>query len=67
MFGGQGNMTKTVANFTGDDGRPAVRVAVNANAGSTLAAVALDPAQKNVGAITPDVRAALTETVKAAS
>lgn len=67
MFGGQGNMTKTVANFTGDDGRPAVRVSVNANAGPTIASVALDPAQKNIGAVTPDARAALTETVKAAS
>lgn len=67
MFGGQGSMTRTVANFRGDDGQPAVRVNVNANAGSTLAAVALDPAEKNVGAVSPDVRATLTETVKAAS
>lgn len=67
MFGGQGNMIRTVANFTGDDGKPAVRVGVDANAGSTLAAVALDPAQKNVGAVSPDVRSVLTETVKAAS
>lgn len=65
MFGGQGNMTRTVANFTGDDGKPAVRVNVNANAGSTLASVALDPAEKNVGAVTPDVRKVLTETVAA--
>lgn len=67
MFGGQGNMTRTVANFRGDDGMPAVRIGVNANAGATLASVALDPAQKNVGATTPDARAVLTETVKAAS
>lgn len=67
MFGGQGNMTRTVANFTGDDGQPAIRVAVRANAGPTLAAVALDPEQKNVGATTPDARATLTETVKTAN
>lgn len=63
MFGGQANMVKTVAAMTGDDGRPAVRVAVNANAGSTIASVALDPAQKNVGAATPEARASLVETV----
>lgn len=65
MFGGQGNMTKTVANFTGDDGQPAVRVGVKANAGATLAAVAVDPAQPNIGATTPDARAALQEKVSA--
>ena len=65
MFGGQGNMTKTVANFTGDDGRPAVRVNVGANAGSTLAAVAIDPEQKNVGAVTPDARTVLESKVSA--
>ncbi len=66
MFGGQGNMTKTVANFTGDDGQPAVRVAVKPNAGPTLASVALDPVQKNIGATTPEARVVLAETVKAA-
>lgn len=65
MFGGQGNMTRTVANFTGDDGQPAVRVSVKPNAGSTLAAVAVDAAQPNVGASTPDARAVLEN--KAAS
>lgn len=65
MFGGQGSMTRTVANFRGDDGQPAVRVGINANAGSTLASVALDPAEKNVGATTPDARKVLTETVAA--
>lgn len=67
MFGGQGSMTRAVANFRGDDGMPAVRIGVNANAGPAVAAVALDPMQKNVGATTSDVRAVLTETVKAAS
>src|ERR1700730_914554 len=33
MFGGQANMVKSVAAMTGDDGKPAVRVGVNANAG----------------------------------
>lgn len=63
MFGGQGNMTRTVANFTGDDGRPAVRVNVSANAGPTLAAAAVDPAQPNIGASTPDARAVLQDKV----
>ena len=53
MFGGQGSMTRTVANFTGEDGQPAVRVNVRANAGPTLAAVATDPAQPNVGPTSP--------------
>lgn len=67
MFGGQANMVKTVAAITGDDGEPAIRVNVKANAGASVASVALDPKQKNIGAISPDVRATLTETVKAAS
>lgn len=67
MFGGQASMTRSVASFRGDDGMPMVRIGVNANAGPSMAAVALDPTQKNVGAATPDVRATLTETVKAAS
>jgi len=65
MFGGQGNMTKTVANFTGDDGEPAVRVSVKPNAGTSLAAVAVDPQQPNIGAATPDARTVLI--AKAAS
>lgn len=65
MFGGQGSMTRAVANFTGDDGQPAVRVSVKPNAGPTLAAVAVDPAQPNVGASSPDARAVLQ--TKAAS
>lgn len=65
MFGGQGNMTKTVANFTGDDGQPAVRVLVKPNAGTSLAAVSVDPAQPNIGATTPEARNVLI--VKAAT
>lgn len=64
MFGGQASMTRSVANFLGDDGMPVVRIGVNANAGKSMAAVALDPAQKNVGAITPDVRETLAATAK---
>lgn len=59
FMSGQGSLTKTVAGFTGDDGRPAVRVGVNANAGSALAAVAVDPAQPNIGAVTPAARETL--------
>lgn len=66
MFGGQGNMAQTVANFQGDDGLPAVRVSVNANAGTGLASAAIDPAQKNIGAATPEARSALIETAKGA-
>lgn len=66
MFGGQGNMVKSVAAFTGDDGRPALRVGVNANAGSTLAAVAVDPSQPNVGAVDAATRTTLQATAKGA-
>lgn len=62
---GQGSLVKDVANITGDDGKPAVRINVNANAGAALASAALDPALSNVGASTPEVRAVLTETVRA--
>jgi len=61
------NTVKSVAAVTGDDGKPAIRVGVNSNAGPALATVALDPAQQNVGATTPEVREALKEVVKAAS
>lgn len=67
ILGGQGQQVRDVAAIQGADGRPAVRVAVNANAGTTLAAVALDPAQQNVGAASPDVRAQLVTTVAKAS
>lgn len=56
---------KEVAAITGDDGKPAVRINVNANAPQAVAAVALDPAQPNIGAANSDVRAALV--TKAAS
>lgn len=56
---GQSSMLQQVAAIRGDDGQPAVRVNVNSNAPANVAAVALDPAQKNVGAATPEVRAAL--------
>src|SRR5579872_4005944 len=65
MFGGQGSMVSSVAAITGSDGRPAVRVNVNANAPANVAAVAIDPTQPNVGAATPEVRAQLI--AKAAS
>lgn len=65
MFGSQGNMIKSAAAITGDDGRPAVRVSIGANASPAAAAVAVDAAQPNVGASTPDARAVLQN--KAAS
>jgi hypothetical protein len=62
---GQVSQLKTVAAIQGDDGKPAVRVNVNANATDGVAAAALDPTLPNVGAITPEVRATLI--TKAAS
>ena len=62
---GQASQMRNVASIKGDDGKPAVRINVNANAGQNLAAVAIDPEQPNVGAATPDVRAVLA--TKAAS
>lgn len=66
MFGGQGNMIRSVAAFQGTDGQPALRVAVNANAGQAVAAVAVDPTQPNVGASSADIRSALIRTANAA-
>jgi hypothetical protein len=66
MFGGQGNMVRSVAAMTGDDGQPAVRVNIRANAGSNLAAVAVDPTQPNVGAVDAATRATLQTTAKGA-
>jgi len=57
---GQGNLVRDVAAMPGVE-----RVSVNASASSTLASVALDPAEKKVGATTPDVRESLKEIVKA--
>jgi hypothetical protein len=56
----QTNNIKDVAAIQGDDGKPAVRINVNANAPQNLAAVAIDPAQPNIGAANADVRAVLT-------
>lgn len=67
VIGSPTSQLRNVANLVGDDGKPALRVNVNANASPAVAAVALDPAQKNVGAASPDVRAALADTVKAAA
>lgn len=63
---GQGSLVKDVAGITGDDGKPAVRINVNANAGAALASAAIDPALANVGAITPEARTILTATAKGA-
>lgn len=60
----QTNNIKDVASITGNDGRPAVRVAVNANAGPNIAAMAVDPTQPNVGAATPEARQALIQTAR---
>ena len=44
MFSTQSAQVKQVAAMTGDDGKPAIRVNVNANAGPTLAALAVERA-----------------------
>jgi len=62
----QSTQIKNVASIQGTDGQPAVRVSVNANATPTVAAIAVDPAQPNVGAATPGTRAILLETGKGA-
>lgn len=62
---GQGSLVQDVASITGNDGKPAVRINVNANAGAALASAAIDPALTNVGASTPEARAILTETARA--
>ena len=61
MFSTQSAQIKQVAAMTGEDGKPAVRVSVNANAGQNLAALAIDPAQPNIGAATPVVREVLKD------
>ena len=60
MFSTQTAQIKQVAAMIGDDGKPAVRLSVNANASPALAAVAIDPNQPNVGAASPAVREVLT-------
>ncbi len=62
---GQNSLVKDVAAIKGDDGQPAVRVNVKANAGAALASVALDPAQANVGAVDANTREVLKATAKA--
>ena len=64
ILGGQGQQVRDVAAMTGDDGKSAVRVSVNANAGAALASAAVDPTQKNIGASTPEARTVLIETAK---
>lgn len=59
MFGGQGNMVKTVAAMPGVE-----RIAVNSDANATLAAVATDKDQPKVGAASSTSRAELTEIAK---
>lgn len=64
VLSGQGSLIKQVASIQGDDGKPAVRINVNANAPAAVAQVAVDPAQPNVGATTPEARTTLIETAK---
>lgn len=66
ILGGQGQMTRDVAGIKGDDGNPALRINVNANAPAALASVAVDPAQPNIGAVTPAAREVLKDTAKGA-
>lgn len=63
-FSGQGSLVRDVAAMTGSDGKPAVRVNINANAGPVLASAAIDPTLNNVGAATPQDRTILTATAK---
>lgn len=63
---GQGSLMKDVAAIKGDDGQPAVKINVNANAPAALASAAIDPAQPNIGAATPAARQSFIETAKAA-
>lgn len=56
---GQGSLVKQVADMPGVE-----RVAVNAQANSTLAAVATDPAQRKVGPADPNLRTTLQDIAK---
>ena len=60
----QANTIRDVSNILGDDGKPAVRINVNANATPALASVAVDPTLPNVGASSPAIREVLKETAK---
>ena len=62
VISGQSAIIKQVAAIQGDDGKAAVRINVNANAPAALASVAVDPAQPNIGAATPEARQTLLET-----
>lgn len=64
VLSGQGAILKQVAAIQGDDGKPAVRINVNANAPVALASAAVDPDQKNIGASTPEARQTLIATAK---
>ncbi len=59
ILGGQAQQIKDVAAMPGVD-----RVAINASANTTVAQVAVDPAQTKVGATTPEVRQVLQDTAK---
>lgn len=58
---GQAQQIKDVAAMPGVD-----RVSVNAQANTTLAQVATDPAQAKVGATSPEVRSTLVNTARSA-
>lgn len=58
----QGSQIRAVAALPGVD-----RVVVNATATNGIAAAAVDPAQPKIGASSPEARAVLQDTVKAAS
>jgi len=58
---GQANLVQDVAAMPGVS-----RIAINAEANPTLAAVATDPGQPKVGATTPEVRATLQDKAKGA-
>lgn len=56
---GQASLVRDVAAMPGVE-----RINVNANANSTLASVAVDPAEPKVGASSPEIRATLMTTAK---
>lgn len=63
---GQAAQIRNVAAIQGDDGKPALRINVNANASQTVAAVAVDPTQPNVGASSAGAQTILAATAKGA-
>jgi hypothetical protein len=52
MFGGPGNMVRTVSSFDGVE-----PIKINERALPSVAAAAIDPAEGKIGATTPEVRA----------